>query len=67
MHVLLRNFGERLRNTIYGWPDEAFDIVYRRRQVMGFTVHLAFDPDMIADMKLIEQRFEREVEERTEG
>lgn len=45
-------FGERLRNTLYGWPDEAFDILYRRREVMGFTVHLAFDPDMIGHVML---------------
>ncbi len=45
-------FGERLRNTLYGWPDEAFDILYRRREVMGFTVHLAFDPDMIGHIML---------------
>lgn len=37
-------FGERLRNTIYGWPEPAFDVFYRRRRVLGFTVHIVSDP-----------------------
>lgn len=40
-------FGERLRNTVYGWPEPAFDTHYRRRQVLGFTVHISTDPDDI--------------------
>ena len=38
-------FGERLRNTVYGWPEPAFDTHYRRREVLGFTVHISTDPD----------------------
>lgn len=38
-------FGERLRNTVYGWPEQAFDITHRKREIFGFTVHLVFDPD----------------------
>lgn len=45
-------FGERLRNTVYGWPDEAFDLVYRRREVLGITVHLAFDPNLVGHVLL---------------
>lgn len=37
-------FGERLRNTIYGWPEPAFDLPIRTRKVLGYTVHLLADP-----------------------
>ena len=37
-------FGERLRNTIYGWPEPAFDVFYRKRRILGFTVHIVSDP-----------------------
>ena len=40
-------FGERLRNTIYGWPEPAFDEFYRKRRILGFTVHIVTDPDMV--------------------
>jgi cytochrome P450 len=40
-------FGERLRNTIYGWPEPAFDEFYRKRRVLGFTVHIVTDPDLV--------------------
>ncbi len=45
-------FGERLKNVIYGWPDKAFDIPYLRRDVMGYRIHFAFDPDMIGHVLL---------------
>ncbi|WP_195908570.1 cytochrome P450 [Novosphingobium sp. Gsoil 351] len=37
-------FGERLRNTIYGWPEPAFDADIRTRRVLGFTVHIVSQP-----------------------
>jgi cytochrome P450 len=37
-------FGERLRNTIYGWPEPAFDSFHRTRRVLGFTVHVVSHP-----------------------
>ncbi len=40
-------FGERLRNSLYGWPEPAFDIFYRTREVMGFTVHIVTHPDAV--------------------
>jgi len=40
-------FGERLRNTIYGWPEPAFDEFYRKRRVLGYTVHIVTDPDLV--------------------
>ena len=40
-------FGERLRNTVYGWSEPAFDEFYRKRRILGFTVHIVTDPDMV--------------------
>ena len=40
-------FGERLRNTIYGWPEPAFDEFHRTRRVLGFTVHIVSHPDAV--------------------
>ncbi|MBK6493288.1 MAG: cytochrome P450 [Sphingomonadales bacterium] len=40
-------FGERLRNTVYGWPEPAFDEFYRKRRILGFTVHIVTDPDIV--------------------
>ena len=40
-------FGERLRNTIYGWPEPAFDTLVRTRKVLGFTVHIVSEPDAV--------------------
>jgi len=40
-------FGERLRNTIYGWPEPAFDTLIRTRKVLGFTVHIVSEPDAV--------------------
>lgn len=40
-------FGERLRNTVYGWPEPAFDAPIRTRKVLGFTVHIVSQPDAV--------------------
>lgn len=45
-------FGERLRNTVYGWPEPAFDELYRKRRVLGYTVHIVTDPDMVGRVLL---------------
>jgi cytochrome P450 len=45
-------FGERLRNTVYGWPEPAFDVPIRTRKVLGFTVHILNDPDAIERVML---------------
>ncbi|MCA1661632.1 MAG: cytochrome P450 [Novosphingobium sp.] len=45
-------FGERLRNTIYGWPEPAFDVFARTRRVLGFTVHIVSDPDAVERVML---------------
>ena len=40
-------FGERLRNTVYGWPEPAFDVGIHTRKVLSFTVHIVSDPDAV--------------------
>ncbi len=45
-------FGERMRNTIYGWPEPAFDEFYRKRRILGFNVHIVTDPDMVGRVLL---------------
>ena len=45
-------FGERLRNTVYGWPEPAFDVGIHTRKVLGFTVHIVSDPDAVEHVLL---------------
>jgi len=45
-------FGERLRNTVYGWPEPAFDVTMRTRKVLGFTVHIVSAPDAVERVML---------------
>lgn len=45
-------FGERMRNTIYGWPEPAFDEFHRKRRILGFNVHIITDPDMVGRVLL---------------
>jgi cytochrome P450 len=45
-------FGERLRNTIYGWPETAFDVPFKTRRVLNFTVHVVNDPDAVERVML---------------
>ena len=45
-------FGERARNAVYGWSEAAFTKRYMRRQVLGFTVHILLDPDLIQHVLL---------------
>ncbi|NJR80018.1 cytochrome P450 [Sphingomonas corticis] len=44
--------GRRASNSVYGWPDEAFDIAWRTRRVLGHTVHLVSEPDAIGRVLL---------------
>jgi len=44
--------GQRASNSVYGWPDEAFDVAWRTRRVLGYTVHLVSDPDAIGRVLL---------------
>jgi cytochrome P450 len=45
-------FGERLRNTIHGWPEPAFDLPFKTRKVLGFTVHVIADPAAVERIML---------------
>ncbi len=45
-------FGERSRNAVFGWSEAAFNTAYMRRKVMGFTVHIPLQPDMIQHVLL---------------
>jgi cytochrome P450 len=40
-------FGERVRNSLYGIPQPAFDVPYKRRRLMGMPMYIINDPDMI--------------------
>jgi cytochrome P450 len=48
-------FGERMRNSVYGWPEPAFDLLYRKRSIMGAPVHIISDPDAIGRIFLDHQ------------
>ena len=37
-------FGERARNTVYGWTQQAFETGHMRRKIFGWTVHFVSDP-----------------------
>ena len=45
-------YGERLRNVVYGIPEPAFDVMYRRSKFLHLTLHLVNAPDMIARVLL---------------
>ncbi|MEO5972256.1 MAG: cytochrome P450 [Sphingomicrobium sp.] len=45
-------FGERARTAVYGWSSQAFETDYIRRKILGFTVHVLLDPDMVGHVLL---------------
>ena len=45
-------FGERRRNSVFGWPDSAFDEHYHRRSLLGIPLHVISDPDAIGHVLL---------------
>jgi cytochrome P450 len=45
-------FGERARTSVYGWSQRAFTSDYFRRKILGFTVHVPLDPDMVQHVLL---------------
>lgn len=45
-------FGERARTSVYGWSERAFEIGYLKRNILGFTVHILLDPDLIEQVLL---------------
>jgi cytochrome P450 len=40
-------FGERARNSVYGWSQRAFAETHMKRQILGYTVHFVLDPDSV--------------------
>lgn len=40
-------FGERARNSIFGWSSQAFRVPHMKRNVLGFTVHMPLDPEAV--------------------
>ena len=45
-------FGERRRNSVFGWPDTAFEDHYHRRSLLGIPFHVISDPDAIGHVLL---------------
>ena len=45
-------FGERARTAVYGWSEFAFETDYLKRNILGFTVHILLDPDLIEHVLL---------------
>ncbi len=45
-------FGERARTSVYGWSQLAFETDYLKRNILGFTVHILLDPDMVQHVLL---------------
>ena len=44
--------GERARTAVYGWSERAFELPYMRRNVLGYTVHIPLDPDLVQHVLL---------------
>jgi cytochrome P450 len=45
-------FGERARTSVYGWSQFAFETNHLKRNILGFTVHILLDPDMVQHVLL---------------
>ena len=45
-------FGERRRNSVFGWPEPAFDGFYHRRSVLGVPLHVVCNPDVLGHVLL---------------
>lgn len=45
-------FGERARTAVYGWSEAAFQLPYMRRKVLGYTVHIPLDPELVQHVLL---------------
>lgn len=45
-------FGERAKTAVYGWSHEAFGSPYLKRKVLGYTVHIPLQPDLVEHVLL---------------
>ncbi len=43
-------FGERARNSVFGWSHEAFRQSHIKREVLGYTVHIPLTPEAVQQM-----------------
>jgi len=43
-------FGERARNSVFGWSHEAFRQRHIKREVLGYTVHIPLTPEAVQQM-----------------
>jgi cytochrome P450 len=44
--------GERARNAVYGWSEQAFTLPHMQRKVLGFRVHIPLDPAAVQHVLL---------------
>ncbi len=44
--------GKRSRDAAYGWPEQAFEVLHKKRKLLGGTVHLVNDPGFIGHVML---------------
>ncbi len=40
-------FGERARNSVFGWSEQAFRVPHMKRNVIGWIVHIPLQPDAV--------------------
>ena len=40
-------FGERARNSVFGWSQRAFTEPHMKRHILGYTVHFVLNPDAV--------------------
>ncbi|HTU10187.1 MAG TPA: cytochrome P450 [Allosphingosinicella sp.] len=45
-------FGERARTAVHGWSELAFGVPYLKRKVLGYTVHIPLQPDLVEHVLL---------------
>ena len=45
-------FGERARTAVYGWSERAFRLPYLKRKVLGYTVHIPLQPELVEHVLL---------------
>ena len=44
--------GERARNAVFGWSEQAFELPHMKRNVLGYPIHIPLSPDAIGRVML---------------
>ena len=44
--------GERARNAVFGWSQQAFELPHMKRNVLGYPIHIPLSPDAIGRVML---------------